>query len=525
MEKVKSFFIKIGQWFKKTFSKFWKWAMANKVVAGLIAGATVVALTLAIVLPVTLSRSKDNSGGEDSTPGAIVDKKFVLSLDKAPTVKTATKVNEAGVLEVKGTLNSEEKSVDYTLRAYSNETYYTSVVNPADCEHDSGKTYSAKDDSYINDLKNVFSITAEEASTYYSSYIKSSIASVFVDNGLHDKLGHDYPLVPNISQAATKTAPGYAKFVCSHDSKHVIEMTFPIISSSDYDSYVDEGSCVEQKKDCYKIKESLIDDFLEDKENVLYDNPTDRDQLIENIKDASFISYGKGTYNYDNHVGDVKFNTYGKLNKYTFDDEKKYSYIDESPSEFEAYCSEPECVSPILGDSDLLYYSDGYWKTKTDGTNGLRRYFDVTYDETTYEDVPSEEYHDGLFQIGLHGGTDMVIDSSGSTPLTSLDYEMDGDYYYNYHTTRDSYCKIINLSKLSNNGKLASTLSDDCIIAYVDGKEVEIYDYASTNDWPSSPTFVVKRGIGLYIFLGTFFPGSASYKTLWGDVDICFDFS
>ena len=41
---------------KEFFSKIWKWVLANKVLAGIIGGASVVALTLAIVLPVTLSK-------------------------------------------------------------------------------------------------------------------------------------------------------------------------------------------------------------------------------------------------------------------------------------------------------------------------------------------------------------------------------------------------------------------------------------------------------------------------------------
>jgi hypothetical protein len=58
MDKIKSFFAKIGQWFKKTFSKLWKWALANKVAAIAIGAGSVVAITLAIVLPVSLSAPK-----------------------------------------------------------------------------------------------------------------------------------------------------------------------------------------------------------------------------------------------------------------------------------------------------------------------------------------------------------------------------------------------------------------------------------------------------------------------------------
>ena len=65
MEKVKSFFIKIGLWFKKTFSAFWKWCMANKVLAGIIGGAAVLAITVAIVVPVSVSSAKKKKGAQE----------------------------------------------------------------------------------------------------------------------------------------------------------------------------------------------------------------------------------------------------------------------------------------------------------------------------------------------------------------------------------------------------------------------------------------------------------------------------
>ena len=76
MEKIKSFFIKcwnwikktsisVWNWLKKTCSSLWKWCMANKVIAGVIAGAAVLAITVAIVVPVSVSAAKGKKAANE----------------------------------------------------------------------------------------------------------------------------------------------------------------------------------------------------------------------------------------------------------------------------------------------------------------------------------------------------------------------------------------------------------------------------------------------------------------------------
>ena len=60
MEKLKKFLGKVGNFFKSTFLKVKGWALANKVAAIAIAAGSVVAVTLAIVLPVSISAAKRN---------------------------------------------------------------------------------------------------------------------------------------------------------------------------------------------------------------------------------------------------------------------------------------------------------------------------------------------------------------------------------------------------------------------------------------------------------------------------------
>lgn len=78
MAKVKLFFTKIGKWLSVTFSKVWKWCLANKVLAGIIAGGVLASLTIAIVVPISVSasRKKQNEnqsqlvGGDSNSPSA-----------------------------------------------------------------------------------------------------------------------------------------------------------------------------------------------------------------------------------------------------------------------------------------------------------------------------------------------------------------------------------------------------------------------------------------------------------------------
>ena len=50
---------------KAFFAKIWAWVLANKVLAGIIAGATVVVLTVAIVVPVSVSASKKKKAAQE----------------------------------------------------------------------------------------------------------------------------------------------------------------------------------------------------------------------------------------------------------------------------------------------------------------------------------------------------------------------------------------------------------------------------------------------------------------------------
>lgn len=91
MQKIKSFFIKVGQWCKnaavktggwckrtaisawgwtkKTASITWKWALAHKAAASVIAGAAVLAITTAIVVPVTVSSAKRREAEQQTQQG------------------------------------------------------------------------------------------------------------------------------------------------------------------------------------------------------------------------------------------------------------------------------------------------------------------------------------------------------------------------------------------------------------------------------------------------------------------------
>ena len=61
MEKIKNFFRKVGSFCKSTFLKVKGWAIGHKIAAITIAAGSVVAITLAIVLPVTLSHKKEST--------------------------------------------------------------------------------------------------------------------------------------------------------------------------------------------------------------------------------------------------------------------------------------------------------------------------------------------------------------------------------------------------------------------------------------------------------------------------------
>ena len=84
MEKIKSFFIKcwnrikktsisVWNWIKKTCSRFWRWCTSNKLLAGIIAGAALVCVVTAIVVPVSVSASKrrSESNTQESQPGEV----------------------------------------------------------------------------------------------------------------------------------------------------------------------------------------------------------------------------------------------------------------------------------------------------------------------------------------------------------------------------------------------------------------------------------------------------------------------
>lgn len=73
MEKVKGFFLKVGQFFVKVFTKSKIWVLANKIPAIIIAASSVVVITLAIALPVGISAANRNSDDSEPSTSTSID--------------------------------------------------------------------------------------------------------------------------------------------------------------------------------------------------------------------------------------------------------------------------------------------------------------------------------------------------------------------------------------------------------------------------------------------------------------------
>ena len=52
---------------KAFFAKIWAWVLAHKLIAGIIAGATVVVLTVAIAVPCGVSASRKEKAAQEET--------------------------------------------------------------------------------------------------------------------------------------------------------------------------------------------------------------------------------------------------------------------------------------------------------------------------------------------------------------------------------------------------------------------------------------------------------------------------
>lgn len=516
---MKDFFKKVGLWFKTTFGKCKVWALAHKIPAIVIASSAVVAITLAIVLPVSLSGKNKNTGDRttDNTP-----KNFVLNKDKSAELVQNPSKTATGSIKVFGTVKGEETSATFSLHQLTDTSYYTTEHNNPTCEKSSGDTYTFKDDAYTALLKNTYNLSDSEASTYYTQKVKPQLTtSIFIDSGANDALGHAYPLSASLVTTAGDSTKGVMRFVCANNETHVITLELPELNNVNYDINSDAGTCIEKEHDDYTLKESIINDFLDNEGADLFHDDTEKLTVTNNIVNDSKVTKITGGFNNSVHAGNVTFTTYGLVKKPQVDSEDYCSYLYEDTSYFQAFC-DAGCSSPGLGNTEDFYYSDGYWKVKPDNS-GLRRYFDVELNGEFYNGVASEEYYDSDFKINLHPGKEATINNDGLSTSDKMYLQMDGCSYSKIRTSSSDYCKAITLSRISNNGKTASSLADGKIKVYADGKEVDIV--TTTGDYPSTPTYAVRKGAGLYIFLGNYFPDSELYNTkLWANIDICFDF-
>ena len=160
MKKIKSFFIKIGQWFKKTFSAMWKWCLANKVTAGIIAGAAVVVLTVAIVVPVSVSAARRKNNSDDGSgivdPSKNEKAKYTITWKDGDTVLYTSKDVEEGTMPIFDgePHRAETEDFEYVFKGWDHKVHAA----------DKDEVYNAKfvemaKDGYQIDLKNFSSLT------------------------------------------------------------------------------------------------------------------------------------------------------------------------------------------------------------------------------------------------------------------------------------------------------------------------------------------------------------------------------
>ena len=470
--------------------------------------AIILAISVLAMTGCSSKKKNDTSVSESSQPTesetSVPDLPFTIDPNGAPSLKKLPTLNEEGILEVKGKRGNQSATDDFALKPLSNSTYYTSVNSVPDCEHGSGKKYTAKD-SYVPLLQSKYdSLSDIAASNYYEDYILGNLTNIFAGDGNESALGHDYNKVPVMVAHATTSAKGAIKFVCERDHSHEIVFETPVLSETDYLTAMEPATCVKKPGTRYTIKEDNVKAFLNDNP-ALYADEMEKNILLVTIIGATVevVENTSGDVDDENHVGTPTFKTYSYDPILDWNITSKKAEIEYVDSNWSVLCGECNAVIGYTEDvsvKDVTYvipsgagYADAHYDTVFDGEH---------YDVVCVGGQITKCY------VDLHVGSDVTI-----TPNSDFSAHNEVSIFGNFGNNG----LIIPLGKISDGVKTASELDVSKIKVYFNGNEV---DYPVVTSKPSETLMVYKRGSGLYINMGT-----VDDEEFLGGIDIAFDFN